>query len=311
VKVALRIESIVHGGEGLAHHEGRVVFVRGGAPGDLVEAEVSGKGRFEHARALAVVEAGSARVAAPCPIVERCAGCPLQHVAYTDQLVAKEALLTDALERLGGFPRGSYELRRIVPSPRELRYRRRARLHRGPKGTWGFAGGPAEGIVPVEDCPLFEEPLQRLFEAVRGFDLPDATDIGLDTSDTGKGALEVRADHPSPALRKRLRALVDSGGVAGSVLGNEMAGDPVLVDSADPCGFRLRSRPDLFAQANRSMVPAVRAAALEALGDAASGRLLELFCGTGTFTLPLLARHGARRRGIVRARAAALAEERG
>src|SRR3982751_5334475 len=131
---------------------------------------------------------------------------------------------------------------------------------RGPKGTWGFAGELADGIVPVDDCPLFEEPLQRLFEAVRGCDLPGATDIGLDTSDTGRGAIEVRADRPSPALRKRLRALVDSGIVAGSVLGSEIAGNPVLVDSAHPCGFRLRSRPDLFAQANRSMVPALRAA---------------------------------------------------
>ncbi|MFL5456412.1 MAG: class I SAM-dependent RNA methyltransferase [Myxococcales bacterium] len=293
MKVALRIESIVHGGEGLAHHEGRVVFVRGVAPGDVVEAEVTGKGRFEHARALAVIEAGKARAFAPCPIVERCAGCPLQHVAYSDQLSAKEALLGDALERIGGFPRESYELRRIVPSPRELRYRRRARLHRGPKRTWGFAGELADGIVPVDDCPLFEQPLQRLFEAVRGFDLPGATDIGLDTSDTGRGAIEVRADQPSPALRKRLRALVDSGLAAGSVLGNEIAGDPVLVDSADSCGCRLRSRPDLFAQANRSMVPALRAAALEALGDAVSGRVLELFCGTGTLTLPLLARAAA------------------
>jgi 23S rRNA (uracil1939-C5)-methyltransferase len=64
----------------------------------------------------------------------------------------------------------------------------------------------------------------------------------------------------------------------------------VLVDSADPGGERLRSRPDLFAQANRAMVPALRAVALEALGGAASGTVLELFCGTGTLTLPLLAR---------------------
>src|SRR5204863_7918204 len=77
LKAQLRIESLVHGGEGLAHHEGRVVFVRGGAPGDVVEAEVRGDGRFEHARALRVVEAGASRVPAPCPIVEQCGGCPL------------------------------------------------------------------------------------------------------------------------------------------------------------------------------------------------------------------------------------------
>src|SRR4051794_18675388 len=135
------------------------------------------------------------------PILGPCGGGPLHPVASSGQLSPKEALLADALERIGGFPRESYELRRIVPSPRELRYRRRARLHRGRKGTWGFAGELADGIVPVDDCPLFEEPLQRLFEAVRGFDLPGATDIGLDTSDTGRGAIEVRADQPSPGLR--------------------------------------------------------------------------------------------------------------
>jgi 23S rRNA (uracil1939-C5)-methyltransferase len=287
VKAALRIRSIVHGGEGLAHHEGRVVFVRGAAPGDLVEAEISGEGRFEHARAVRLVEPGSARVVAPCPIVERCAGCPLQHVSHAQQLAAKEALAADALERIGGIARGSYEMRPIVPSPRALRYRRRALLHRGPKGTWGFAGAPSEGIVPVGDCLLFEEPLQRLFEQLRAVELPGAEDLGLDTSDAGNGSIDVRAA-PTPALRKRIGALIEAGLVAGAVLGQETFGDPVLVDSADGSGARLRSRPDLFAQANRAMVPALRAAALEALGDASSGRVLELFSGTGTLTLPLL-----------------------
>jgi 23S rRNA (uracil1939-C5)-methyltransferase len=295
VKVALRVESIVHGGEGLAHQDGRVVFVRGAAPGDLVEVEVSGEGRFEHARASRIVEPGRARVAAPCPIVDRCAGCPVQHVAYPDQLAAKEALAADALERIGGLGRSRYQMRPIVPSARELHYRRRARLHRGAKGSWGFAGDGPEGmaIVPVDDCPLFEEPLQKLFEAVRGFDLLGATDLGLDTSDTGAGAVDLCSKTPPPALRKRARALVEKGIVAGAVVGQEICGDPVLLDSADISGARLRSRPDLFAQANRSMIPALRTAALEALGEAASGRVLELFCGAGTLTLPLLARAGA------------------
>jgi 23S rRNA (uracil1939-C5)-methyltransferase len=214
----------------------------------------------------------------------------LQHVAHAEQLAAKEALAADALERIGGIARGSYEMRPIVPSPRALRYRRRAVLHRGSKGRWGFAGEPGEGVVPVEDCLLFEEPLQQLFEQVRGVDLPGADDLALDTSDTGKGAIDVRAGRATPALRNRVRALVEGGTVAGAVLGPETFGDPVLLDSADDSGARLRSRPDLFAQANRAMVPALRATTLDALGGVRSGRVLELFCGTGTLTLPLLER---------------------
>jgi 23S rRNA (uracil1939-C5)-methyltransferase len=87
-------------------------------------------------------------------------------------------------------------------------------------------------------------------------------------------------------LRKRAQALL--GLVEGVTLGSEALGDPVLLD-AQP-GFRLRSRPDVFSQANRSMVPALQEAAIAALGDAASGRVVELFCGSGTLTLPLLLR---------------------
>ena len=286
MKAQLRIESLVHGGDGLARHQGRVVFVRGGAPGDLVEADVEGgESRFERTRALRVLEAGAARVAPPCPIVDQCGGCPVQHVDYPAQLAAKSALTADALERIGGFAPGSYRLLPIAPSPKQFRYRRRALLHRGPRGAWGFVG--EQGVVPVERCVLFEEPLQKLADALRGFDLPGVADLGLDTSASGSGAADLRtAGSPAPALRKRAQRLL--GLVEGITLGSEVLGNPVLVDEYP--GFRLRSRPDVFSQANRSMVPALQEAALVALGEAGAGRVLELFCGSGTLTLPLLSR---------------------
>jgi 23S rRNA (uracil1939-C5)-methyltransferase len=281
LRAQLRIESMVHGGEGLARHEGRVVFVRGVAPGDLVEVEVKGEGRFERASALRLLEPGAARVEAPCPIVDRCGGCPLQHIGYPEQLAAKQALALDALERIGGFPRGSYEMGVIVPSPLQFRYRRRALFHRGPGRSWGFAG--PEGVVPVDECLLLSEPLQRLAGTLRSIELPGVSDVGLDTSESGQPAVDLRA-RPTPALRRRAEALLEM--VKGVTLGSEVFGDPVLLDEQ----FRLRSRPDLFSQANRSMVPALQEAALEALGDPRAGRVLELFCGTGTLTLPLLQR---------------------
>ncbi len=284
MKAQLRIESLVHGGEGLARHEGRVVFVRGAAPGDLVEAEVQGgEARFERTRALRVLEPGAAHVQAPCPIVDRCGGCPLQHVDYGAQLAAKSALTADALDRIGGFAPGSYQLLPVSPSPKQFRYRRRALLHRGPRGAWGFKGD--EGVVPVEECLLFEEPLQALADALRGHELPGVVDLGLDTSASGAGALDLKTQGPpSPALRKRAQALL--GTVKGVTLASEALGDPVLSDPQP--GFRLRSRPDVFSQANRSMVPALQEAAIAALGEAAWGRVVELFCGSGTLTLPLL-----------------------
>lgn len=302
--IRLEIQSIVHGGAGLARHEGRVVFVRGAAPGDLVEVELDDSAarpqRFEHATVQRLVSAGPARVEAPCPIVDRCGGCPLQHTSAPAQLAGKEALLRDALTRTGGL--NDPELWPIVPSPQPLRYRRRARLHRGPRGQWGFKLD--DRVEPVAECLLFEPALQALADGVRAElgSVPGVVDLGLDTSDKGQGAVDLRtASAPTPSLRKRARELLASvPGLRGVTLGTgeantapEIFGDPVLVDSPQP--WRLRSRPDLFAQANRGAVPLLQAAVLEALGDAE--RVLELFCGAGTLTLPLLAR-GARVTGV-------------
>jgi 23S rRNA (uracil1939-C5)-methyltransferase len=275
----LQAESIVHGGEALARYEGRVVFLRGAAPGDLVEAELTGEGRFERARALRIVERGKARVDPPCPIVDRCGGCPVQQVTYEMQLAAKEELTANALERIGGFARGSYQLARIVPSPMQFHYRRRARMHRV-AGKWGFAG--PEGATPVDECLLFEPLLQKLADAVRSVDLPGATDLGL-LSGESKGAVDLRGNVRRP------ERLLDLPLVKGVTLEGAVLGDPIIADRPLANGARLRARPDTFAQANRAAVPLLQDEVLRALGGAAS--VLELFCGSGTLTLPLLGRH--------------------
>ena len=283
----LKAESVVHGGETIARHEGRVVFLRGAAPGDVVEAEITGAGRFEHTRVLRVLERGPARVEAPCKILDRCGGCPLQHVSYEAQLAAKQELTADALERIGGFPRGSYDLRPIVRSPQQFRYRRRARMHRAGQGKWGFAQAGAPEVTPVDECLLFEPLLEQLANAVRAAgDLPGVGDVGL-LAGGSKGAIDLRAPQGvTPALRKRAETLLEQKLIKGLTLGTEIAGDPVIADEPLPSGARFRARPDTFAQANRAMVPLLQAEAVAALGD--SFRILELFCGSGTLTLPIL-----------------------
>src|SRR4051812_18825649 len=287
VKVSLYVQGLVHGGEALARHEGRVVFLRGAAPGDRVEAELTGAGPFERTRALRILERGIAHVDAPCGIVDRCGGCPLQHVAYQTQLAAKQELAADALERIGGFPRGTYELPSIVPSPQPFRYRRRARLHRAAGGRWGFAHRGATAVEPVQECLLFEPLLEELASLARGAgDLPNVADLGLLAGET-KGAIDLRVDGAvTPGLRRRAEKLLDQRLVRGITLGGAALGDPVIADAPLPNGARLRARPDTFAQANRAMVPLLQREVLRELDDAR--RILELFCGSGTLTLPLL-----------------------
>src|SRR6266700_7505205 len=89
-ELELDVESLAFGGNGVARHNGFVVFVRRGLPGDRVRARVT-KVKCNHAEALAVevLQPGPQRVDAPCAHYPACGGCRFQDLAYEAQAAAK------------------------------------------------------------------------------------------------------------------------------------------------------------------------------------------------------------------------------
>ena len=77
--IELAIDTLAYGGQGVAHDDGFVVFVRGVVPGDRVRAEVTRrKAQFAEARLLEMVEPSERRVEAPCAAHGDCGGCEWQ-----------------------------------------------------------------------------------------------------------------------------------------------------------------------------------------------------------------------------------------
>ena len=102
--VRVRPERFVAGGEALARDDdGRVLFVRGGMPGDDVTVAISEQHADWSRGFVDVLHVASAdRVEPPCPRRrEGCGGCDWQHVADAAQLPAKLAIVVDALRRTG------------------------------------------------------------------------------------------------------------------------------------------------------------------------------------------------------------------
>ncbi|WP_339171240.1 23S rRNA (uracil(1939)-C(5))-methyltransferase RlmD [Paenibacillus sp. FSL H7-0943] len=101
-EVMLDIIGMTHEGEGVGRVEGFTLFVQGALPGEKVRARVlKTKKQYGYAKLLNIVEASSARIAAPCEIYDQCGGCQLQHMDYTAQLAWKRQLVVDNLERIG------------------------------------------------------------------------------------------------------------------------------------------------------------------------------------------------------------------
>src|SRR2546425_12713049 len=89
--LALDITDLALGGKALARHEGRVVFVDRGLPGDIVQALVTRvKPRYAEARLQRVETPSSTRIPPRCAHVPACGGCRLQELPYAPQRERKQ-----------------------------------------------------------------------------------------------------------------------------------------------------------------------------------------------------------------------------
>jgi 23S rRNA (uracil1939-C5)-methyltransferase len=266
--VELTLDSLAFGGEAVGRGpDGRVVFVAGGAPGDRVRVRIVEDKRSYRRGELVELLASGARVEAPCPIVQRCGGCPWQHVDLAAQAAAKQAIVARALAKSGA------EIRPIATAPAALGYRTRARMTvRGQ--AIGFQGRRSHEVVDVERClalaPALDAALQAARRALGGL----IGDGGALSGLWGDGAVELSVEHgegaDGPRLRAAAMALVGSAGIA-----------RVTVD--DPAAPAAG-----FAQANAAQNEVLRRLVREA-ADAAGQQVLELYAGDGNFTRDLWA----------------------
>ncbi len=285
-RLRISIDSMAFGGEAVGREpDGRVVFVAGGAPGDVVSARVVEEHRgWLRAELERVIEPGAGRAEAPCRHFREaaCGGCQWQQVTWAAQRLAKQEIVARALRRelAAVEPIGS-------PVPPE-RWRRRARL-RLRSGALGYRAWRSHRLVDVESCLQLEAVLEAALEPIRTVIATRLAGGGeVELLATGRGEIHALVEaRGARALAAELAA--GACGLAGVILREPDQPDLVVgaaeVDLADDARPFL-ARADLFAQASSAGNAALRQlVATEARTD---GRVLELFAGSGNFTRDLV-----------------------
>lgn len=130
------------------------MFVPYAAPGDTLKVEITEtRKRFARGRILEVLRPSADRVEAPCPYYYRCGGCTWQHLPYAAQLKAKQALVRETLERIGGL-RG-VAVKPVLGMKDPWRYRNKVQqpvAWDGKQLISGFYAAGSHEIIPIEDC---------------------------------------------------------------------------------------------------------------------------------------------------------------
>jgi 23S rRNA (uracil1939-C5)-methyltransferase len=307
----LRVRSLDMEAQGIARRpDGKVVFIEGALPGELVSVKVARKkNNWEQGTVTDIHRPSSQRVQPGCPHFGlhqgACGGCKMQHLDAAAQVAIKQRVLEDNLWHLAKVKAES--LLRPIQGP-AWGYRYRARLsvrYVQKKGEVliGFHERKSRYIADMQVCPILPPhvsallmPLRALIGSLRARETCPQIELACGDHVT---ALVLRHLQPlSDGDQQKLRDFADAQGVQwwlqpkGPDTVHLLCERPQLAYGLPDFGITMPFKPTDFTQVNPFINRVLVSRALRLLGAQKTDRVIDWFCGLGNFTLPIATQAG-------------------
>lgn len=311
----LTIESVDLEAQGLAHHDGKVVFVEDGLLGEVVDVEIArDKPSYAKGRAVAWKKTSAQRVSPKCAAYGVCGGCSMQHIEASAQLAIKQRVLEDNLWHIARLK--PEQMLPPLDGP-SWGYRTRARL----TARWvekkggmllGFHERKSSYVAVMDACENLPPAVSRMLPAMKALlaSLSIAQRIPQAELAVGESApyggdpvvvwvlriLEPLTASDEQALkdfadRWTVQFWLQPGGPQTAALFYPRPA-PTLEYFLPQFDLRMPFSPVDFTQVNPAINRAMVHRALQLLAPAPSDRVADFFCGLGNFSLALARRSG-------------------
>lgn len=319
--VEVSITDLNHTGEGVGRWGGRVIFVPDTVTGDRVLVRlVRVKSNHAIGKLYQLLEKSPHRIRPSCIVADKCGGCQWQHIDYSYQLEAKQNLVAQALERIGGFTLPP--VAPVLTAEASLAYRNKATypLKRSATGQVqaGYYQQGSHQLINLNQCPVQDSRLNPLLAEIKqdiqqlGWSIYDenrhqgrlrhlSLRIGrrtgemlltLISTDWKLQNLDIQAQQWLSRYPKLVGVCINRNPDRTNVIfGDEtrcIAGQPYLREEF--AGLEFQLRPETFFQINTEAAEALLNVIVKQLGFSGNEVLVDAYCGIGTFTLPLALR---------------------
>jgi 23S rRNA (uracil1939-C5)-methyltransferase len=166
-KLRLSLTDMAFEGGALARHDGQVVFVAYGIPGEEAVVEIERRSKdYLMGRVVEVLSPSPHRVEAPCPYFGTCGGCQWQHIDYPFQAELKARIVAEQLRRIGKFEEPPVAA--TVTAEERWHYRNHARFSVGRQGQLGFVSLLRRRFVRIDHCLIMHPWINGVLERLQG-----------------------------------------------------------------------------------------------------------------------------------------------
>lgn len=300
----IHVESLSHDGRGIAHVDGKIVFLENALPDEEVSfTYVRRHNKFDEAKAIEIFNPSSDRVIPKCPHFNICGGCSLQHLAHTKQISYKTKIFKEQMAHFGSQD----DINILPPIMGAIwHYRSRARfavkyVQKKQKVLVGFHEKNGRYVAVTDECPILpiaiSKKISKLSELVSQFSIYNQIPqievaCGDNTTALLFRHLQKFSDKDLELLQKfgeehNLQIYLQSGGME--------TVEPLIASKTSlPLSYKLQEQniemlfvPTDFTQINQSINQQMVTCVAELLETNPNENILDLFCGIGNFTLPL------------------------
>ena len=293
VTATLSLSGFAHDGRAIGRVDGIPWFVTGAIVGETVEASSR---RIYSNRVEAVVrkvlEPEASRVVPPCAKFSQCGGCSLQFMTVEQQRLQKRDILQRELGRQIDTKLTVWEPGLMGDSEG---YRTRARMSIR-AGKLGFTSEGSHQHVALQACPVMVTPLNDALAAMPELPLAKAELEWLVSADGKIGMHLLCAQKPSQSQLTQLLGLLDA--VADGLW---VSGPDGVRHTLKQCDMRVTTTlgdmsvshvayPWQFSQVNPDINGKMILQAIDWLSLAPGHRVLDLFAGSGNFSVPMTLR---------------------
>ncbi|PPC86834.1 MAG: 23S rRNA (uracil(1939)-C(5))-methyltransferase RlmD [Methylotenera sp.] len=308
------IESLDQEGRGVAHVDGKTIFIDGALPNERVTYQSQQiKPSYEVAKVVDIIKQSNQRTTPKCPHFGLCGGCKLQHLDANAQVAAKQRLLENDLWHIGKVKPDNMLPALYGPT---WGYRHKARLsvkyvEKKQRVLVGFNEKATRYVADMNSCEVLVPevsaliaPLQHMIVQLSIRDKLPQIELAV-----GEGNVIVLIFRIMDALtiadETIFKAFAEEYHV--QIWTQTKGPDTIkpfwplngkaLSYSLPEFGLRYPFKPNEFTQVNPQINQVMIRRAMQLLNPQSGEKIADFFCGIGNFTLPI-ARSGANVLGL-------------
>ena len=164
-EIIVNIEKLAFGGEGIARHEGFVIFVENSIPNDKLKIKITSLNKhFARAKILEIITPSPNRTKPFCPMYNSCGSCQGQNIDYDFLVEQKQIILKDI------FPK--YNIPSLIKSPKTLQYRNKiqypcTQTKNSKRILLGYYKNNSHDITDIKYCPTAPELMNNISQYIR------------------------------------------------------------------------------------------------------------------------------------------------